>query len=66
MGRLDVGKALIGGVGIVILAVVLDRVTQGLGRTVRQRGARHWYLQGPAGMAVKLARQLRGKKAPPA
>ena len=31
LGRLDVGGAMAGGVGIVILAIVLDRITQGLG-----------------------------------
>jgi len=30
---LDVGKGLEGGIGIVILAIVLDRITQGFGRT---------------------------------
>jgi glycine betaine/proline transport system permease protein len=30
LGRLDVGGATAGGVGIVILAIVLDRITQGL------------------------------------
>src|SRR5262249_20208543 len=31
MGRLDMGTATVGGIGIVILAVVLDRITQALG-----------------------------------
>ena len=31
LGRLDVGGATAGGVGIVILAIVLDRITQGMG-----------------------------------
>lgn len=31
LGRLDVGGATTGGIGIVILAIVLDRITQGLG-----------------------------------
>ncbi|MEC5293443.1 proline/glycine betaine ABC transporter permease [Aurantimonas sp. C2-6-R+9] len=51
LGRLDVGGATAGGVGIVILAIVLDRITQGLGegstlslrqvltRTLRGKGA---------------------------
>jgi len=30
LGRLDVGGATAGGVGIVILAIVLDRITQGM------------------------------------
>ncbi len=60
MGRLDIGKALVGGTGIVILAIVLDRITQGLGRTARQRGSRHWYERGPAGLLCALWRM--GKK----
>jgi glycine betaine/proline transport system permease protein len=37
LGRLDVGNATAGGIGIVLLAIVLDRMTQGLGekRSVR-------------------------------
>lgn len=31
LGRLDVGGATAGGVGIVILAIILDRITQGMG-----------------------------------
>ena len=31
LGRLDVGTATAGGVGIVLLAIILDRITQGLG-----------------------------------
>jgi glycine betaine/proline transport system permease protein len=31
LGRLNVGEATSGGIGIVILAIVLDRITQGLG-----------------------------------
>jgi len=33
LGRLDVGAATLGGVGIVLLAIALDRVTQALGET---------------------------------
>lgn len=35
LGRLDVGGATAGGVGIVILAIVLDRITQGFGDPAR-------------------------------
>lgn len=31
LGRLDVGRAFLGGLGIVLLAIILDRITQGLG-----------------------------------
>ncbi len=32
LGRLDVGTATAGGVGIVLIAIILDRITQGLGQ----------------------------------
>ena len=33
LGRLDVGSAVIGGTGIVILAIILDRITQKIVKT---------------------------------
>jgi glycine betaine/proline transport system permease protein len=36
--RLNVGQAFVGGVGIVIIAIYLDRVTRNLGRAVTRRG----------------------------
>ncbi|MCW3780228.1 ABC transporter permease [Defluviimonas salinarum] len=56
MGRLDAGKAIVGGLGIVILAIVLDRITQGLGRSGRARGHRHWWQAGPVGLVVGLVK----------
>lgn len=38
LGRMDVGGATAGGVGIVILAIVLDRITQGLADRANVRG----------------------------
>ncbi|MDM7459584.1 MAG: proline/glycine betaine ABC transporter permease [Paracoccus sp. (in: a-proteobacteria)] len=52
LGRLDVGGATAGGVGIVILAIVLDRITQGLGEGT---GVRTMSLR------QILSRVLRGK-----
>lgn len=54
MGRLDAGKAIVGGLGIVMLAIVLDRITQGLGRSGRDRGHRHWWQTGPVGLVANL------------
>ncbi len=54
IGRLDIGLATIGGIGIVILAVILDRMTQSLGQDARQRGTRHWYETGPIGLLLSL------------
>ncbi len=53
MGRLDAGKALVGGLGIVILAIVLDRITQGMGQSGRARGHRHWWQSGPVGLVMR-------------
>ncbi|KAF1022746.1 MAG: Glycine betaine/choline transport system permease protein OusW [Paracidovorax wautersii] len=53
IGRLDMGLATVGGLGIVLLAITLDRITQAMGHS--RRGARHWYQSGPAGLIWKLA-----------
>ena len=52
IGRLDMGLATVGGLGIVLLAIILDRITQAMGRP--QRGVRHWWQTGPAGMLWRL------------
>lgn len=39
LGRLDVGAAAVGGVGIVLLAIVLDRITQALAEPRAQRSS---------------------------
>ena len=54
IGRLDMGLATIGGVGIVLLAIILDRMTQALGQSDRDRPTRHWYQSGPAGLVLNL------------
>ncbi|MBU4423454.1 MAG: proline/glycine betaine ABC transporter permease ProW, partial [Gammaproteobacteria bacterium] len=62
IGRLDMGLATVGGLGIVLLAVTLDRITQAMGRP--RRGVRHWWQTGPVGLAWRLLR--RGTTAPAA
>jgi len=47
IGRLDMGLAALGGIGIVILAIVLDRVTQAMAVADRER--RNWRHSGPIG-----------------
>ncbi len=54
IGRLDMGLATIGGVGIVILAIILDRMTQAMGQATRDKPTRHWYESGPAGLIYRL------------
>lgn len=53
IGRLDMGLAAVGGVGIVILAIILDRLTQSLGRDRRSRGNQPWYRTGPLGLFLR-------------
>ncbi|SHJ31073.1 glycine betaine/proline transport system permease protein [Shimia gijangensis] len=49
IGRLDMGLATVGGLGIVFLAVVIDRVSQSFGISARDRGHKKWYETGPIG-----------------
>ena len=37
IGRLDVGLAAVGGIGIVILAMILDRITRGIAERSRDQ-----------------------------
>lgn len=54
IGRLDMGMAAVGGLGIVILAILLDRLTQALGVDARDRPVRNWYEAGPVGLVRRL------------
>lgn len=51
IGRLDMGLATVGGLGIVLLAIVLDRITQALGQP--RRGHARWWHTGPLGLLLK-------------
>ena len=62
IGRLDMGLATVGGLGIVLLAVMLDRITQAMGQP--RRGVRHWWQTGPAGLAWRLLRRMTITTAP--
>ncbi|CCO50290.1 glycine betaine transporter subunit; membrane component of ABC superfamily [Vibrio nigripulchritudo SOn1] len=53
IGRLDMGLATVGGLGIVILAILLDRITQELGRNVGDTKTR-WYHSGPIAVVRHL------------
>lgn len=69
IGRLDMGLATVGGVGIVLMAIVLDRMTQAMGRTrsAGQRGGahRHWFERGPVGLLNRLRPAAATPAAPP-
>ncbi len=54
IGRLDMGLATIGGIGIVLLAIILDRLTQSYATDNRDRQGRFWYQQGPAGLICNM------------
>ena len=51
IGRLDMGLATVGGLGIVLLAITLDRITQAMGQP--RRGVRHWWHTGPVGLLLR-------------
>ena len=59
LSQLNVGRAFIGGVGIVIVAIYLDRVTRNLGRASQRGGLKRGLGLGKGGMS----RLLPGKKA---
>jgi len=42
LNRLRVGDAAIGGIGIVLLAMVLDRITQEMSRRAEAQRTRSW------------------------
>ena len=62
IGQLDMALASVGGLGIVFLAIIIDRITQGLGRTTRDRGFKGWYQVGPLGAVSRL--MAPGRKTP--
>ena len=57
IGRLDMGLATVGGLGIVFLAIVIDRVSQSFGTSARERGHKKWYETGPIGLVRSLAQR---------
>ncbi|CAI8204074.1 MAG: Glycine betaine/proline betaine transport system permease protein ProW [Arcobacter lacus] len=57
IGRLDVGLAAVGGLGIVLLAIILDRITQEMANQDKSAKIK-WYQKGPVGFVLKLT----GKK----
>jgi len=55
IGRLDMGLATVGGVGLVLLAIFLDRLTQTMGqRSAENDRTRRWYQKGPLGLSLRL------------
>jgi len=58
IGRLDMGLATVGGLGIVFLAIVIDRVSQSFGISARDRGHKRWYETGPVGLIRGVFRKV--------
>ncbi|WP_295893889.1 glycine betaine/L-proline ABC transporter permease ProW [uncultured Vibrio sp.] len=58
IGRLDMGLAAVGGLGIVILAILLDRITQELGQNAGNTKTR-WYQSGPVSIVLGLFKQTK-------
>lgn len=54
IGQLDVSTAIKGGMGIVLLAIVIDRISQGFGLSFRQSGMRRWHQRGPIGVLTAI------------
>lgn len=54
IGRLDMGLATVGGLGLVLLAIFLDRLTQAMGERSNASGAVRWFQVGPIGFVVSL------------
>jgi glycine betaine/proline transport system permease protein len=59
IGQLDVATATTGGVGIVLLAITIDRISQGLGMSLRDHGMRRWCDRGPIGVLTRIGRRMR-------
>lgn len=53
IGRLDIGLAAVGGLGIVLLAVILDRITQEMGKKDKKSRVK-WYQKGPVGSLIQI------------
>jgi len=50
IGRLDVALAATGGLGIVLIAMIVDRTSQGIGKSDRANAREHWTTAGPVGL----------------
>jgi glycine betaine/proline transport system permease protein len=60
IGRLDMGLATVGGIGIVVLAMVLDRLTQAIAQP--PEASRDWTSHGPVGLAFGAWRAAQGSR----
>lgn len=56
IGRLDIGLAAVGGLGIVLLAVILDRLTQAMGNKNKNNKDK-WFEKGPVGLIFNFTKR---------
>jgi glycine betaine/proline transport system permease protein len=56
IGRLDMGLAAVGGIGIVVLAIIIDRLTQSIRGPSARRERGKWYEHGPIGLFRNMFR----------
>lgn len=61
IGRLDMGLAAIGGLAIVLLAIMLDRITQSMGQQPKTNARTRWYQREPLSWLLKLFPSLQNK-----
>jgi len=54
IGRLDMGLAAVGGIGIVVLAIIIDRLTQSIRGPSSRREMGKWFERGPIGVARRM------------
>ena len=59
IGRLDMGLATVGGAGLVLLAIFLDRLTQAMGARTSADPSLRWYQTGPVGVVLRLCRSAK-------
>ncbi|WP_029408627.1 glycine betaine/L-proline ABC transporter permease ProW [Thiomicrorhabdus sp. Milos-T2] len=60
IGRLDMGLAAIGGISIVLLAIILDRITQSMGNSPKDANSK-WYHREPVCWVLKLIPSQKNK-----
>lgn len=63
IGRLDIGLAATGGIGIVILAIILDRLTQSALSKRKRHAHTVWYNRGPAAVVTGVLKTFQAAPA---
>jgi glycine betaine/proline transport system permease protein len=61
IGRLDMGLATVGGLGLVLLAIFLDRLTQAMGEGSTNNQTGRWYERGPVSFLLNIIKPKKNK-----